>query len=132
MAEAYHRECLRCGGSLYPVAQGPEIPPWVCPECLVFYWVAELTQEARQSYRHAQHDFGWLGTPEHTAVERAKATEREKALLRGVSVRQEQLGLVPKEDLKALHRRHQGRLSTNFEGHLQQQLKKRVQKRGEK
>jgi hypothetical protein len=118
--QAYFKTCPHCGGQLQPNASGPEIPPWRCDDCLVFYWVAELSQEARASYRPAQMDWGHRGSAAHLAVREAVRIEAEQACLRGVSVRREQLGLLDKRSVSGLLRRGHV-IRPDFEHELRQQ-----------
>lgn len=102
--DAYHRSCPRCGCQLLPNLGDPLTPPWRCDECRTSYWVAELSQEARLSYRVAQRDFGHAGSASHREVRRAVGSEREEAIRRGVSIRHDQLGLFKRETLVKLLR----------------------------
>jgi DNA-directed RNA polymerase subunit M/transcription elongation factor TFIIS len=120
---AHHKTCPRCGGILHPNIAGPETPPWRCDECHKSYWVAQLTQEARQHFRHAQHDYGWLGSPGHTLVHEAIEVEMREAAARGVSLRREQIGLIGKAELKALMERHKGQIGSGFLRYLRQAAK---------
>jgi hypothetical protein len=121
MAEHYHVLCLKCGGDLTAYAGSPDIPPWWCEDCRLFYWTAELTQEARAAYRKEMHDFGHPGSTEHKAVREAVHAEAELAAVRGISLRREQLGLVSKPTLRALIKRHQGRITPHCLAQLTQQ-----------
>jgi hypothetical protein len=87
---------------LSPSASNAGTPPWWCPPCRVYYWVAELSQQARESYRYGRHDFGYQNEPGFQAVRAAVENELAEAKDRGVSLRREQIGLVPPATLDAL------------------------------
>lgn len=97
MTASYALTCPHCGGRLEPVAQGPECPPWLCRACRQGWWVAELTPEARDAYRHHRRDFR-----PHKPVRVAVFAERELAHQRGTSLREDQLGIVAPSTLAAL------------------------------
>ena len=124
--ESYFRLCLRCGGHLSPVATGPTIPPWMCEQCNIYYWVAELVPEARQSYRYESWDYGEPTSDSHRSIRAAVDNEMQEASHRGVSIRREQLGLISKESLKAVMATQKGRIHPDFEAHMKQQTRKRV------
>lgn len=102
---AYHRSCPHCGCDLKPNALGPDTPPWRCDECHTSWWVAELSQYARQHYNPHKLDWGHRGSEPHLKIRAQVAAELEVAIKRGVSLRREQLGLVLPRTLDALMRR---------------------------
>lgn len=101
---AYHRHCPICGAALVPNATNPYTAPWRCDVCLISWWVSELTQEARAAFRVRQEDWGTLNSASHKAVRAAVHEELARALIRGTSVRQDQLGLIPPATLTAILR----------------------------
>ena len=103
---AYHRTCPICGRGLAPNMDGPWTPPWRCDECHVSWWVAELSVSARLAFRKAQHDWGFPGQPGHESVNDQRDSEMQDANHRGVSLRREQLGLIPASVHAALLKRH--------------------------
>lgn len=109
---AYHRSCPFCGGNVDANCAAPDTPPWRCAACLWSFWVAQMTPEARCSVRPSRLDWG---EGHHEATKKIHAdveAERLAAHVRGVSVRREQLGLVNKDDLALLLKRHH--LSPHF------------------
>ena len=122
MAEqAYLRSCPADGNPLVPNIDRPEIPPWRCDECHHSYWVAELTQSARDAYRRPQRDYGHLGSKTHKAVRAAVLAELEQACRRGVSLRREQIGLLRPRTIESLLKRGH-RLDPEFEAQMRAQL----------
>ena len=118
MGLAYQTTCPICGSALVPNVAGPHTPPWRCNECLQSWWVEELRAEARKAFRIVQRDWG----PSNTAVAKAVRTnvhnELAVAVNRGTSLRQDQLGLVPKTMLK--HVLGAYRVSAQFSALVQQ------------
>lgn len=99
---SYHQNCPSCGGPLQPNAMGPQTPPWRCDECLVSWWASELTPVALQAFRRERWDWGDGGTVGHSEVREAVRVEAEKAAMRGVSLREEQIELVHPDVHKGL------------------------------
>ena len=81
MADALLR-CLKCGGELISTALHPSSAPWVCTECHLGYFEAELSTEARLNYRDQLHDFG----PATVSIREAVHAEVHAAHARGSSV----------------------------------------------
>ena len=120
---AYLRRCPICGRNLLPNSDGWWVPPWKCDECRQSWWVAELTQEARRHFRRDQRDFGVLGSAGYLVVRTAVDAEMEEAEARGVSVRREQLGILPRETLSGLMIRHP-LIHKDFVVHMKQQAER--------
>lgn len=99
----YVLACPSCGGGLEPHAGEPDSAPWTCHHCHYGFWVAELTQAARQLYRARFNDFGW--GPEALALKDECYAERDAARERGTSCLPEHLGLLTREHLDFLHKR---------------------------
>lgn len=71
--------CPKCGRPLDPVDLGPETAPWLCPDCHLGFFNAELSVVARHLYRPRHHDWG-RGTPARALRE---AVAKELADRRG-------------------------------------------------
>ena len=79
----YTTDCPSCGRPLEvaPIQFGPDTAPWLCNACHRGFWSAELTVEARASYRTKFHDWG-QGSP-GAAVRRGVLAERLHARAAG-------------------------------------------------
>jgi len=82
VAEDALLRCLRCGGELTPTNLHPSSAPWICLADHHGYFEAELTTDARLSYRRQHHDFG-AATP---AIREAVQAEVHAAHARGSSM----------------------------------------------
>ncbi len=97
----YLTTCLRCGGPLQPVAlPHPDTAPWLCPLCRLGFWACELTMAGRRLYRGRFHAFGH-GAPA-SSLRAAVHEERKAAHVRGWSLREDELYLVPLSSLQAI------------------------------
>lgn len=110
MPQAYLPTCPACGKTLGPVALGPEHAPWRCSECHLGFWTAQLTPEARALFRPVYQDFGY-----GAVVRKAVEAEAREALVRGTSLRHDQVGLAPKAAAALVSSR---RVSAEFAQHV--------------
>ncbi len=84
--------CLHCGAPLQWTALAPDVTPWVCLICHHGYWHSEVTAESRQAYNPAIKYW----EPDYQPVlHQAIDQERTHAVMRGSSLRPDQIGLVP-------------------------------------
>ena len=115
MSESYAITCPHCGTTLEAVAQNPQTAPWLCRACSVGWWSAELTKEARATYRIERRDFR-PAKPMRLLVE----AEARLAKARGSSLREDQLKLVT---TKTVQRVAGGHISENLGAAIAAHLK---------
>lgn len=97
----YQVSCPRCGGPLDPIAlPDPQACPWRCPLCCLGWFAAELSPHARSLYRPVHNDFGFGGG--RLSLVALVDQELAAAHVRGTSLREDQLSLVPIGALKVL------------------------------
>ncbi len=92
IAPSYSTACPICGGSLQPVALSPATAPWLCNVCHRAFFASELTQVARDSV-HAP-TWTWKQRDVHIDVASKRNDELGEAVLRGVSLRHDQLHIA--------------------------------------
>ena len=85
--------CPNCNDPLVPIVAPHDTPPWKCTHCLMGWWNAELTLEARQAWHPEIEDFHWSA-----GIAQSCHAERMLAHLRGTSTTIEHLDhLTPKQ-----------------------------------
>ena len=50
--------CPKCGGPLQAVELDWQTAPWLCKDCGLGFWNAQLTDHGRAMFRHTHNDHG--------------------------------------------------------------------------
>ncbi len=118
---AYATDCPKCARELQPVALVPDSAPWLCNECHLGFWAAELTDEARACYKPPLVEFAGK---DGAVVRRAVQSEWLHAQARGCSLRPDQLREAHKDHLVGA--REQVRLlADNFAAAIDEEIARR-------
>jgi hypothetical protein len=97
----YSIACPKCGGRLSPVALDAHTAPWLCNHgCGLGFWASELDAAAIKLFD--PHKNGRDSSPESQKVRDNCHAERDLAVIRGTSLREDQLAFAPTSMLQSL------------------------------
>ncbi len=102
-ALSYQTTCPKCGAQLQPVALGPHTAPWLCAGCHRGFWACELSSYARSVYRSDKDDWGFGQSRQ--SIQTEVEVEQSQALLRGTSLREDQIGVAHVDVITSLANR---------------------------
>jgi hypothetical protein len=97
----YSIACPKCGGQLSPVALDAHTAPWLCNHgCGLGFWASELDAAAIKLFDHYKN--GRDSSHESQKVRDNCHAERDLAVIRGTSLREDQLAFAPTSMLQSL------------------------------
>ncbi len=117
----YALDCPACGGQLQPHVGEAQSCPWLCNNCHLGFWTAELQPGTRAHYRPHLKDWGWGAHIQPLRL--ARLTEFDEAKKRGSSAREDQLAMLDVTSLNGILTRP--KLEQKFKVHVQNEVTRR-------